>query len=50
MDWGYREEEMGVRGRGRREEGRKRVKSKGSKGRAEKDEKREQRDNALSCG
>ncbi len=41
---------MGVRGRGRREEGRKRVKSKGSKGRAEKDEKREQRDNALSCG
>lgn len=36
MDWGYREEEMGVRGRGRREEGRKRVKSKGSKGRAEK--------------
>ncbi len=41
---------MEVRGRGGREEERKRVKSKGGKGRAEKDEKREQKDNALSCG
>lgn len=49
MDWGYREEEMGVRARGRREEGRKRVKSKGSKGRAEKKMKRGSRETMRSA-
>lgn len=51
MDWGLRGGGDEARGAGgRREEERKGVKSKGSKGRAEKDEKREQGDNALSCG